>query len=191
LNLTYAKSAIIDLLKKAERIGALAQLTSRIRPSVEAETLRVFAQRMASLAVRRENPELLQLGLLAIGITSLRSLDVRDDLVVLAPLWRTAHIVTTDPRAEFAAAAAALPMAADFCEDWIARPADSQSLACMAYYESRDSDGFRYLYDPDTLLREVLERDFARRNPLIRLLLSPMRRRWYRETPGLRPWDSD
>ena len=172
---------IIELLGRAVRLGALEQVATLVHPDAEAQTLRVFAVRMAALAVRREDPELLRMGLLAIGIASVRSIDIRDELLVLAPLWRTAQLVTEDPTLPFEAAATELPPAAEFFRDWIARPADAQSLECMGYYESTDADGFRYVNDPYGPMRDILEQDFARRHPLIRKLLSRQRRRWLRE----------
>ncbi|KQC38675.1 hypothetical protein UK82_09105 [Frankia sp. ACN1ag] len=165
---------------KARRGGGLEQLLDLIRPEVEAETLRAFGFRMAALAVRRTDPDLLRLGLLAVALASLRSMDRRDDLGALAPLWRTASLLRLDPSHEFTAAAAELPAAAEFLLGWVDRTPDLQDLVEMGFRESADEDGFRYVRDA-TVRRRILEEDYARRPRIIRLLSARQRRRWLRE----------
>jgi hypothetical protein len=172
--------AIVALLGKARRGGGLEQLLDLIRPEVEAETLRAFGVRMASLAVRRAEPDLLRLGLLAVAVASLRSMDRRDDLLALAPLWRTASLLRLDPPHEFTAAAVELPGAAEFLLGWVDRSPERQDLMEMGFRESTDEDGFRYVEDA-TVFRRILEEDYARRPRLIRLLSARQRRRWLRE----------
>ncbi|CAJ60517.1 MULTISPECIES: hypothetical protein [Frankia] len=166
-------------MRKVRRGGGLEQLLDLIRPEVEAETLRAFGIRMASLAVRRGDPDLLRLGLLAVALASLRSMDRRDDLGALAPLWRTASLLRLEPSHEFTAAAVELPAAAEFLLGWVDRTPDRQDLAEMGFGESADEDGFRYVSDA-TVVRRILEEDHARRPRVIRLLLARRRRRWLR-----------
>lgn len=172
--------AIVELLDKTRRGSGLEQLLALVHPEVEAETLRAFGLRMASLAVRHADPGLLRRGLLAVGLASLRSMDDRDDLRALAPLWRTASLLHLGPSHEFTAAAVEFPAAGTFLLDWVDRTPDSQDLVEMGYRESTDEDGFRYAEDA-TVHRRILEEDFARRPRITRLLLARRRRRWLRE----------
>ncbi|SNQ49301.1 conserved hypothetical protein [Frankia canadensis] len=168
--------AIVDLLRKARRTGGPGQLLDLIRPEVEAETLRTFALRMASLAVRRADPELLRMGLLAVSVSTLRAVDRHDDVSVLAPLWRTASLLRLDPAAEFAAAAAEFPAAAPLLSGWLDRPASLRELTVLGFHESADADGFRYAEDWAELSREFDE-EFAHRSLLRRVTLPLLRRR--------------
>jgi hypothetical protein len=165
--------AIVALLRKACRTGGLGQLVELIRPEVEAETLRTFALRMASLSVRRAEPGLLRLGLLAVAVSSLRGLDRHDDGSVLAPLWRSASLLSLDPTTEFTTAAARFPPGAAPLEGWLGRPERRRDLSAMGFHESADADGFRYVEDWAELSHDFDE-EFARRSLLRRLV--PLRR---------------
>jgi hypothetical protein len=136
--------AVVELLRKARRTGGLGQLPELIRPQVEAAALRAFALRMATFAVRRADSDLFRLGLLAVAVASLRTVDRRADLAVLATLWRTAGRLRLEPATEFAAAAAEVPAASTLLSDWKGRPADRRDLAATGFQEAADADGFRY-----------------------------------------------
>ncbi len=107
--------------------------------------LREFAERMASLAVRRRSPEDLRLGLLALALAASVSRDIRDEIVVMAPLWRSAEILGLDPVSEFTAAGEAVDgLGGQQLLSFAARSPRDRSLQAMGYIESSDEGGFRY-----------------------------------------------
>ncbi|MCK9876331.1 hypothetical protein MXD59_11180 [Frankia sp. Ag45/Mut15] len=166
--------AIVALLRKAGRTGGLGQLLELIRPDVEAETLRTFAVRMASCALRRTDPELLRLGVCAMALAALRGTARRDDAAAFAPLWHAAGQVGLDPAAEFATTASAVPAAAPLLAGWSARPASQRELRMMGFHLSTDVDGPRYTEDW-TLLAADFDREFTGPSLLDQLHLP---RRW-------------
>ncbi len=108
-------------------------------------TLCTFAERMASLAVRRHSPEDLRLGLLALALAASVSRDIRDEIVVMAPLWRSAEILGLDPVSEFTAAGEAVDgLGGQQLLSFAARSPRDRSLQAMGYIESSDEGGFRY-----------------------------------------------
>lgn len=112
------------------------------RPTTaQRDVLRTFAERMATLARRELSPEPLRLGLAAAALTADVE-DVRDTLLVLPLLWRSAEVLGYDPRASFRAAHAAVgrgPLA-----EFATRPAADRGIDVMGYVEVDDADGFRY-----------------------------------------------
>jgi hypothetical protein len=138
---------ILALLRRAEAGDRLGSLIDVVRPDQESAVLRCFAERMASLAVGRREPDLLRVGLVAIGIANTRTNDPRDEMTVLGPLWHSTRRLGLDAAAEFKAAAAAVPSAARFFADWVARPPRLQTLSAMCYTEDGEGDGFRYVSD--------------------------------------------
>ncbi len=138
---------IVSLLRRAQEGDQLGRVIEAARPDQESAVLRCFAERMASLVVRRQQPDLLRTGLVAIGIANTRTGDPRDEIGVLAPLWHGARRLGLDAAAEFAAAATAVPSAAPFFSEWVARPPRLQTLSSMGYVESSDAGGFRYVRD--------------------------------------------
>jgi hypothetical protein len=103
-----------------------------------------FAERMASLAVRLNRGDLIEQGLAAV-VLERGMLDVREDMLVLAPLCDSAERLGLDARTLFRAAASLLPgglskVVAEFPD----RPARSRGLEAMGYLVSSDGDGFRY-----------------------------------------------
>ena len=102
-----------------------------------------YSERMATLAVRRTDRELIVLGLIANGIDGWR-VDFRDNMLIL-PLHYDAAMrcgfTPTDVFDEAAAYLAKVP--ADVIRPW-PRDAPDKSLAAMGYVADTDSDGFRY-----------------------------------------------
>ncbi|CAO5170083.1 conserved hypothetical protein [Frankia sp. AiPs1] len=166
--------AIVTLLRKAHSTGGLDQLLDLIRPEVEAETLRAFSVRMASFAVRRDDLEMMRLGLLALAVAALRPANRRDDLAAFAPLWHAANQLGADPALEFTTAGSAVPPAANLLSAWRDRSDGLRDLRAMGFHESADADGFRYAEDW-TLLSVDFDREFSDHSMLGRI---PLLRRW-------------
>ncbi|MCM3885662.1 hypothetical protein, partial [Frankia sp. R82] len=166
--------AVVALLRKAGRTGGVGQLLDLIRPDVEAETLRAFAVRMATCAVRRTDPELLRLGLLAMAVAALRGTARRDDAAAFAPLWHAAGLVGADPFLEFTATALAVPAAAALLAGWRDRPAHLRELHVLGFHLLTEADGPRYAEDW-TLLSADFDREFTG-HPVLGHL--PLPRRW-------------
>jgi hypothetical protein len=142
-------SEIFSLLEQARGSGRLGELVERVRPGRESARLSDFAGLTASLAVRRENPDVLRAGLVAVGIASITTDDIRDEIGVLALLWHSARRLGLDAAAEFRAAATAIPPASDFYAEWVNRSPRLQRLSEMGFRESSDEDGFCYVGDDD------------------------------------------
>jgi hypothetical protein len=136
---------IAELLRRAWDDGRLDELIAAVRPDPEATTLRRSAFRLASLAVRRRDPSLLRSGLVAIGVASRHSLDPRDEIWILAPLWHAARLLDPDPEEEFRGAAAAVPATDDLFLAWSSRSPESQSLGEFLFWSSSDEGGFRFV----------------------------------------------
>ncbi len=164
---------IWDMLENVKQSGQIPRLTELLSPYGASTILRAFAVRMAALAVRRADPQPLRIGLLAAGIASQKSIDSRDDLGALAPLWRTARILQLDPVVEFREAAAIFPLPAQIFADWIARPPALQGVSSMGYLESTDEDGFRYLFADEVYRARAQEQ----LNPIIKFLFFRRRSR--------------
>jgi hypothetical protein len=142
--------AIAVLLRRARRDDLLPQLVDAVRPDRDDVALRGFAYRAASMSVRDKDPDLLRLGLVAMGVASQRSRDVRDDMCVLAPLWDAAGLLGLDAAEEFAAAGRAQPAAATLFRDWVNRSPSDRGLGAFFLRHSSDADGFRYAqFSPD------------------------------------------
>ena len=107
--------------------------------------LSVFAERMASLAVRNMSLKTLREGLFAEQLALAVVGDYRDSLPVLSLLFRAAEMLGAEPAVEFVAAAALasppnnLPLL-----DFLARDEEDRSLASMGYIEDQDNEGFRF-----------------------------------------------
>ncbi|MCX6345998.1 MAG: hypothetical protein NT018_13160 [Armatimonadetes bacterium] len=107
----------------------------------EADILMIYARRMAALAVRANNPELVSRGLIALVIEDAR-FDYRDTLVALTLLHHSARKLKAEPGELFTnAAETASPKTAEL----ILRFARSPSgLWWMGHREVITSSGFDY-----------------------------------------------
>jgi len=154
---------ITDLVTKAETTDQLAALTAMIEPGQHSTILDTYAQRAAALAVQRQDPNLLRLGLLALAVAYVKTRDFRDNLVTLALLWRSAELLALDPREELERTATRVPPAADFFHGWINRSPDAQALSTMGCREANVRGEFWYetpwrRYRPATQPRETEQR---------------------------------
>ncbi|MFO1186227.1 MAG: hypothetical protein U1E87_01475 [Alphaproteobacteria bacterium] len=104
-----------------------------------------YSERMASMAVRTQDEELIFLGLLAFGVDNLELGDARDSLLIV-PLHHDAAVrINSNPVAIFERAAALLPeRAASVLTSFHRRPEDTKTIQSMGYTASSDADGFRY-----------------------------------------------
>ncbi len=104
-----------------------------------------FAERMASLAVRRRSAEYLHVGLLAAALAASVSDDPREAILVLPLLWRSAQILGVDPFNEFTTAGNAIGGAGgQQLLDFLSRSQDDRTIESMGYTEDMEQDGFRY-----------------------------------------------
>jgi hypothetical protein len=104
-----------------------------------------YAERMASLAIREGQEELVFLGLIALAL-AYRHGDYRDCLVRLAPLEDAATRLVGSPDATFRKAAKLLEpsLAGQVIDLWLMRKPHDRSLKAMGYVAGADPDGFRY-----------------------------------------------
>jgi hypothetical protein len=100
-----------------------------------------YAHRMATLAVREENPEHVFNGLLALVIEDYYS-DWRDDLVTMSLLHHSAKKLNTNPRELFERAADVASV--NTAKHIIRFGRSPSSIGVMGYEEVFSEDGFRY-----------------------------------------------
>jgi hypothetical protein len=107
-------------------------------------TLLGYSERMASLAVRERQQELITLGLLALGVDGWRG-DWRDNAVLISLHYDASQRIAADTGLLFEKAAALLsPKAANALRSFLRRSAADKTLEAMGYVVGTDSDGFRY-----------------------------------------------
>ena len=110
-------------------------------------TLIGFAERMATYAVRTSNPQVLFEGLVSLCIEAGR-FDIREDILVLAPLYDAAVRLGVEPASMFAKAASLIENdVSRAIETFPRRPEHARSLASMGYSTRTDDQGFRYERD--------------------------------------------
>jgi hypothetical protein len=118
---------------------------ARLLQDGHAVVLQVFAERMASVAVRSHDVAALQLGLIAL-LLSWRGPDSRDALTVF-PLFYDA---ITRLGIELPSLVASIRQTigdqmADPLVEFLKRSESDKSLQAMGYAEGADRDGFRYI----------------------------------------------
>lgn len=110
-------------------------------------TLLAFAERMATSAVRHKDPNLIHLGLLALGLDGWKS-DWRDNATILCLHYDAALRLSIDPEQVFRNAGCLLSdkVNRSFSE-FLARTDEDKALDAMGYATGRDEGGFRYKRD--------------------------------------------
>ncbi len=109
------------------------------------DVLGCFAARMSMLAVREGSPERLRTGLVAAGIACKLTADIRERLMELPLLWRSAQLLGLDPKREFLNAALRTRAAGgDDLAVFARRKPRDQSLEVFWWVEIHDEEGFRY-----------------------------------------------
>lgn len=106
-----------------------------------ADVLLVFAERMATLARRRESPRHLSVGLEAVALGALLG-DSREAVQVMSLLWKTAEALELDPAREFSVAAERYEIKELYT--FMDRSPEDRSIESMGYVETQDEFGFRY-----------------------------------------------
>jgi hypothetical protein len=102
-----------------------------------------YGERMASLAVRESNQELLVFGLIALGLDGWR-FDWRENIMILSLHYDAAERIGAKPELVFEKAAALLnERVAKALHSFIGSAAD-KSLEAMGYIAAVDNQGFRY-----------------------------------------------
>jgi hypothetical protein len=121
---------------------------ARFRQCIEeghANVLRVFAERMASAAVRNNDPQTLQLGLIAL-LLAWRGPDSRDALTILPLYYDASHRLGLQSAAfvhsvrQTIGDALVAPL-----NNFLTRAEANKSLQVMGYSADADEDGFRYI----------------------------------------------
>ena len=108
-----------------------------------ARVLGLFAERMASLAVRQNSIEPVKDGLLALLIYS-RTEDPRDVLLVLSLLHDAAIKTAGAAQAVFSDVSSIIG-GADLLNDFLSRSDEDKSIDAMGYEESKNEEGFLYV----------------------------------------------
>jgi hypothetical protein len=126
--------------------AALAKLGAG--PSVRGQqVLLAYAERMASLAVRRHDQGILVLAVDALLIGGLDDGD-REALMVLPLIEDSARRLDAALEEVFRSAG---PLAgrrgAVLLKEWLGRAPEDRTLECMGFREGADADGFRYVFD--------------------------------------------
>jgi hypothetical protein len=119
----------------------------RLVPRDADRTLSAFAERAASIAVRRREGRELRAGLLAAALALSLTDDPRDALPALALLYRAATMIGRDPGQEFAAANRLTGDRAPDLVDFARRAPEDRTVEAMGFHEGADRNGFRFICD--------------------------------------------
>lgn len=128
-------------------VEAMCSVSDSARPVLDRKqgaVLGAYAERMASLAVRRNARDLLESAIEALGLAFSVSDDPREQIMILELLYdaavRVGYGVSTAPSSRRDGCARGKIALRDFA----ARPPRDRSLAAMGYEAASDSGGFRY-----------------------------------------------
>jgi hypothetical protein len=137
---------VLALVRNLRKAGPEA-VTSAVSASSEAsrQVLRAFAERMASLAVRQQDREVLVNALIANVVGGL-TVNARESLMVMAPIDDAAGRIGADLPGLFETAAECVghPGSVSLML-WLTRTPENRSLASMGFVAADDADGFRYV----------------------------------------------
>lgn len=149
-----------------ERADARAALARQTRSA-----LLGYAWEIAEQAVSKKSAELVRQGLIALAIDD-GTRDARDNIIRLAPLFRSAQKLGLDAEKLFAEAAdlCTLPLLKNAMRGFPLRKPEHRNLEKAFYiHESNTKDGFRYVQDSlyphfrRAIWREKLKRFFGRK----------------------------
>ncbi|GII88847.1 hypothetical protein Ssi03_68370 [Sphaerisporangium siamense] len=135
---------IRDLVLHAAGSWAFEEIV-RIVPRGADRVLGAFAERAASMAVRRQDVRELRAGLLAAAIAQETSGDPREALAALSLLYRAAEMIGHDPDVEFSALNEFSGGRAGGLLDFLRRSPEDKAIEAMGYEEGDDKRGFRFL----------------------------------------------
>jgi hypothetical protein len=103
-----------------------------------------FAERMASYAVRKQQPDLIAQSLSALAI-AVKLVYIKEVLPVVSLLYRSVHKLDLDAHDVFANKGGYRNEMLDkFLDDFLCRSETDRSIEAMGYFEGNDQDGFRY-----------------------------------------------
>jgi hypothetical protein len=112
---------------------------------LHASGLLAFAERMASLAVRTGNPQLVREGLEALAFGA-GLVDIREAILILPLLYQSLRKLDVDATNYFAGAIGLGDAQFDsVLREFPNRDEENRSIEVMGYIEGRDQDGFRYV----------------------------------------------
>ncbi|MEU9101204.1 hypothetical protein [Streptomyces sp. NPDC048361] len=115
------------------------------QPAGSWRILNAFAERMASLAVRRQDAREVRDGLIAIQVALSLTDDPRDALPVLSLLVHACRLIGADAVTETMAATDITGSeAGEVLRQFLDRSPEDQSIQAMGYEESSDAAGFRF-----------------------------------------------
>ena len=137
-----------DFLESSIAAGAPAlTIAAQTATAAGQSVLLAFAERMASLAVRRQTPGDLVIGLVAIAIGGLTG-DEPEALMPLALIDWSARRLGIDGARVFGEAAAIVgEPASHYLNVWLSKPTDQRGIGEMGFSEGSDPGGFRYVFD--------------------------------------------
>lgn len=133
---------IIQLLKTTVSDRSLEELAGDLSHR-NVPVLVVFAERMASLAVRAHQVAALRAGLMAVSLCFSIGAG-REAQMVLPLLWRSAELLGVDPMAEFSKARRPGEAGGEILRQFSRRQPEDRAIKAMGYVEASDEDGFRY-----------------------------------------------
>ncbi len=138
-------SQIAELIRRwLEMDGGERQRSAALVEPQHHPTLLTFAERMASLAVRNRDPDLVKLGLIAAGLDEAAG-EKRDSVAVLGLLFRASQKTEMNVSSRFIRVARLLPpKAARSLLIFSRRPPHERAIEAMGYSEGMDKGGFRF-----------------------------------------------
>ena len=134
---------IAGLLDTQLKIGNLAKLASEIRMD-QRGILRCFAERAATLALRRQDEKLLKLGLIALCL-GWPIEDYREGLLILPVLYHAARMLGMNPEQLFHEVGNLFGGEIETeLTDFLERSDEDKSLEAMGYRLIHEPDGIRF-----------------------------------------------
>ncbi|HXN48398.1 MAG TPA: hypothetical protein VN893_17245 [Bryobacteraceae bacterium] len=144
--------SVLAAFEEADEAGRV-KVTERLSRESGAALL-AFASELAASALRRNSPELIRLGLLAVGVEGGRC-DIRDDMTALALLYHSAAKLGLDAAASFSKVAALVPATDPRLEQFgtsvkkelagfPSRPPESRNLKAFGFRERMSNQGLIY-----------------------------------------------
>lgn len=136
---------ISELLEAWMKLDAAARQTFLEGISAEKRpTLMVYAERMASMAVREGDQSMVVRGLLALSL-NVQPDDRRGVDALLSLHYDAARRLAVEPSLLFEKTASLLPVSSEnILRSFLRRKPKDQSLEAMGYQAGEDADGFRY-----------------------------------------------
>jgi len=135
---------ISERLRRAMAAGRIAELESKVDEEHEL-VFRAFAERMATLAVREQSGDPIEVGLVALSLGGLKG-PTRESLIVLSLLIDAARRVGESPGHLLNRIAEPLgDDARTGVLNFLARTEEGQAIAAMGFVLGADNDGPRYV----------------------------------------------